>query len=229
MTSTPTATPSGASQAAPVPIIGVLVSGRGSNLDALFRAVERGELRARIGLVISSRADAPALGIAQARGVPARVIAPKAYASRAEAGAAIVAALRAAGVELVVLAGYKPILDTCVVQAYPYRIVNVHPSLLPAFAGGMAPRPQADALAAGVKLSGCTVHFVTEQVDEGPIIAQAAVPVLDDDTIESLSERILAEEHRLLPHAVALVLASRTRVEDRRVIIAPEREPAAAQ
>jgi len=219
--------PNEASQTALAPVIGVLVSGRGSNLDALFRAVDRGELRARIGLVISSRADVPALGIAQARGVPVRVIAPKSYSSRAGAGAAIVEALRAAGVELVVLAGYKPILDACVVQAYPYRIVNVHPSLLPAFAGGMAPRPQADALAAGVKLSGCTVHFVTEQVDEGPIIAQAAVPVLDDDTVETLSDRILAEEHRLLPLAVALVLSGRTRIEGRRVFIAPECEPAA--
>src|SRR5262249_41779703 len=133
-------------------------------------------------------------------------------------GAAIVEVLRGAGVTLVVLAGYKPILDSCVIQAYPQRILNIHPSLLPAFSGGMAPRPQAEALAAGVKLSGCTVHFVTEDVDAGPIIAQAAVPVRDDDTVESLSARILAEEHRLLPRAIALVLAGRTRVEGRRVI-----------
>jgi phosphoribosylglycinamide formyltransferase 1 len=99
------------------------------------------------------------------------------------------------------------------VRAFPLRIVNIHPSLLPAFAGGMAPRPQADALAAGVKISGCTVHFVTEEVDAGPIIAQAAVPVLDDDTVESLSARILAEEHRLLPAAIAQVLAGRVHVE----------------
>lgn len=203
----------------PIPAIAVLVSGRGTNLGAILRAIEPGGLRARVGLVVSSRADAPALELARAHDVPTLVIAPKEYASRAEAGAAIVAALRSAGVSLVVLAGYKPILDECVVRAYPHRIVNVHPSLLPAFAGGMAPRPQAEALAHGVKISGCTVHFVTEHVDEGPIIAQAAVPVHEGDTVETLSERILAEEHRLLPHAVGLVLGGRTRVEGRRVVI----------
>lgn len=203
-----------------LPRIGVLVSGRGSNLAALLRAIDAGELEARVGIVISSRADAPALQIAAARDILTRVIAPKAYASRAEAGAAIVAALRGAGVTLVVLAGYKPILDGVVIRAYPSRILNIHPSLLPAFAGGMAPRPQAEALAAGVKLSGCTVHFVTEEVDAGPIVAQAAVPVLDDDTVDTLAARILAEEHQLLPRAVALVLAGRTHVEGRRVIVA---------
>jgi len=202
-----------------LPALGVLVSGRGSNLAAILHAVETGELCARVGLVISSRPDAPALEIAMAHSVPTRVIAPKEYASRAEAGAAIVAALRGVGVALVVLAGYKPILDACVIQAYPHRILNIHPSLLPAFAGGMAPRPQTEALAAGVKLSGCTVHFVTEDVDAGPIIAQAAVPVRDDDTVESLSARILAQEHQLFSQAIALVLAGNARVEGRRVII----------
>lgn len=201
------------------PALGVLVSGRGTNLGAILRAVETGELRARVGLVISSRPEAPALELARAQGVTTRVIIPKEYASRAEAGMAIVEALRAAQVSLVVLAGYKPILDGCVVRAFPHRIVNVHPSLLPAFAGGMAPRPQADALARGVKISGCTVHFVTEEVDEGPIIAQAAVPVHEGDTVETLSERILAEEHRLLPYAIGLVLAGRTHVEGRRVVV----------
>lgn len=201
------------------PALGVLVSGRGTNLGAILRAVETGELRARVGLVISSRPEAPALELARAQGVTTRVIVPKEYASRAEAGMAIVEALRAAQVSLVVLAGYKPILDGCVVRAFPHRIVNVHPSLLPAFAGGMAPRPQADALARGVKISGCTVHFVTEEVDEGPIIAQAAVPVHEGDTVETLSERILAEEHRLLPYAIGLVLAGRTHVEGRRVVV----------
>lgn len=201
------------------PVIGVLVSGRGTNLGAILRAIESKELHARVGVVISSRSDAPALALAEAHGVGTRVIPPKSYQSRAEAGEAIVAALNEAGVTLVVLAGYKPILDACVVHAFPYRILNVHPSLLPAFAGGMAPRPQADALARGVKISGCTVHFVTKEVDEGPIIAQAAAPVLEDDTVETLSERILAQEHRLLPHAIGLVLAGRARVEGRRVVI----------
>jgi phosphoribosylglycinamide formyltransferase-1 len=201
-----------------IPVLGVLVSGRGSNLVAILDAIARGEVRARVGLVIASRADAPALARAAERGIPSVVIVPREYARRAAAGAAVVSALGAAGVELVVLAGYKPILDACVVQAFPQRILNVHPSLLPAFAGGMAPRPQAEALAAGVKLTGCTVHFVTEAVDAGPIILQAAVPVRDDDTVETLSDRILEQEHRLLPQAIALVLSRRLRVENGRVL-----------
>lgn len=202
-----------------IPVIGVLVAGRGSNLRAILDAIAHGDLHACVGIVISSRANAPALEIAAAHGIPTRVIAPRDYASRAEEGAAIVAALRDANVSLVVLAGYNRIFDPCVVRAFPLRIVNIHPSLLPAFAGGMAPRPQADALAAGVKLTGCTVHFVTEEVDAGPIIAQAAVPVLDDDTVESLSARILAEEHRLLSTAIGQILSGRVRVEDKRVYV----------
>ncbi len=201
------------------PGIGVLVSGRGSNLQAILHAIESGELDARVALVISSRADAPALQIAATHGIATRVIVPKEYPSRAEAGAAIVAALREADVRIVALAGYKPILDASVVQAFPNAILNVHPSLLPAFAGGMAPRPQADALAAGVKMTGCTVHFVTAEVDAGPIIAQAAVSVLDDDTVESLSARILTEEHRLLPLALGLALSGRLHIEGKRVMV----------
>lgn len=203
------------------PAIGVLVSGRGSNLDAILRAIEGGTLSARVAVVISSRPDALALDLAVRCGIPTAVIVPGVYPSRAEAGAAIVAELRAVGATWVVLAGYKPILDACVIQAYPMRIVNIHPSLLPAFAGGMAPRPQREALEAGVKLAGCTVHFVIEAVDEGPIIAQAAVPVLDDDTVESLSTRILEQEHRLLPATLARLLAGRVRVEGRRVRVEP--------
>lgn len=201
------------------PHIGVLVSGRGSNLQAIFSAIASGELLAQVALVISSRRDAPALEIAAAHGVATRVIVPKEYPSRAEAGAEIVAALRQADVQLVALAGYKPILDASVTRAYPNAILNVHPSLLPAFAGGMAPRPQTEALVAGVKISGCTVHFVTEEVDAGPIIAQAAVPVYDDDTVESLSARILVEEHRLLPYAIGLALSDRLRIDGQRVIV----------
>jgi len=199
-----------------IPALAVLVSGRGSNLTAIFRAIERDELHARVALVISSRADAPALDIARQHGIETCVIAPKSFASRAEAGAAIIAALQEAHVRAVALAGYKPILDASVVGAYPNRILNVHPSLLPAFAGGMAPRPQADALAAGVKVSGCTVHIVTADVDAGPIVAQAAVPVLDDDTVESLSARILVEEHRLLPLALEWLFSGRLRIGNNR-------------
>lgn len=204
-----------------MPAIAVLVSGRGSNLGAIFHAIERGELHARVSLVISSRSNAPALEIARERGVETRVIAPRSFVSRAEVGAVIVAALRDAEVEAVALAGYKPILDASVVAAFPNRILNVHPSLLPAFAGGMAPKPQTDALAAGVKISGCTVHIVTAEVDAGPIVAQAAVPVLDDDTVESLSARILAEEHRLLPMALEWLLSGRLRIEGTRSWLEP--------
>ena len=203
-----------------LPALAVLVSGRGSNLAAILQAIARDELHAHVALVISSRADAPALDIARQHEADTRVIAPKSFASRAEAGAAIIASLQEAHVQAVVLAGYKPILDASVVAAYPDRILNVHPSLLPAFAGGMAPKPQADALAAGVKLSGCTVHIVTAEVDAGPIVAQAAVPVLDDDTVESLSARILVEEHRLLPLALEWLLSGRLRVEKSRTRLA---------
>ncbi|MDE3228891.1 MAG: phosphoribosylglycinamide formyltransferase [Chloroflexota bacterium] len=204
-----------------LPAIGVLVSGRGSNLQAILRAIASGALRGRVALVISSRQDALALTIARDAGIPTRVIVPRDYADRAEAGAAIIAALREADARVVALAGYKPILDASVIRAFPSAIINVHPSLLPAFAGGMAPRPQTEALEAGVKLTGCTVHFVTEDVDAGPIIAQAAVPVLDDDTVETLSARILEQEHRLLPAALDLALAGRLTVEGRRVIQRP--------
>lgn len=204
-----------------IPALAVMVSGRGSNLAAIFTAIERGELHARVALVISSRADAPALEIAREHGAATAIITPKSFASRAEAGAAIIAALNAARVEAVALAGYKPILDASVVAAYPNRILNMHPSLLPAFAGGMAPRPQEDALKAGVKVSGCTVHIVTADVDAGPIVAQAAVPVLDDDTVESLSARILVEEHRLLPLALEWLLSGRLHVEQGRASLAP--------
>lgn len=218
-----------------IPEIAVMVSGRGSNLDAIFRAIERGDLHARVTLVISSRTDALALDIARQHGAEARVISPKSFASRAEAGAAIVALLGDAQVEAVALAGYKPILDASVINAYPGRILNVHPSLLPAFAGGMAPKPQADALAAGVKVSGCTVHIVTADVDAGPIVAQAAVPVLDDDTVESLSARILVEEHRILPLALEWLLSGRLRVSQGRTWVdptaatLPESRPISAQ
>jgi phosphoribosylglycinamide formyltransferase-1 len=196
----------------------VLVSGRGSNLQAILRAIANGELHARVALVISSRRDAPALTIATEAGIPTRIIVPREYLSRVEAAAEVIAALHEAGARIVALAGYKPILDASVIHAFPNAIINVHPSLLPAFAGGMAPRPQKEALEAGVKVTGCTVHFVTEDVDAGPIIAQAAVPVLDDDTVESLSARILEQEHRLLPYALGLALSGRLTVDGRRVI-----------
>jgi phosphoribosylglycinamide formyltransferase 1 len=205
------------------PVLGVLVSGRGSNLDAILRAIEAGMLRARVGLVISGREQAPALAFATARGIPTATLTLRGHGgSRLALGEAIVARLRAAQVDLVVLGGYHLIFDPVVVRAYPNRILNIHPSLLPAFAGGMAPKPQADALAAGVKISGCTAHLVTEELDAGPIIAQATVAVRDDDSVESLSERILAQEHELLPRAIALVLSGTLLLDGKRVIVARE-------
>ncbi len=208
-------------QVQPVPRIAVLVSGRGSNLQALIDAIARGELRARIALVICNHAGSPALERAAAHSIPTRLIVRREYPSREAQHAALLEALLAARVALVVLAGFDRILDAAIVRAFPQRIVNIHPSLLPAFAGGMAPRPQADALAYGVKVSGCTAHLVTEEIDAGPIIAQAMVPVLEDDTVESLSARILEQEHRLLPLAVGLLLAGRVQIDGRRARIVP--------
>ncbi len=208
------------------PRLGVLVSGRGSNLRAILDAIDRGSLHARVAIVISSKNDVPALQIAEDAGIPWRVIRGAEYSSRAAEGAAIVAELRAAMVDLVVTAGYGRIFDASVVEAYRWRIINIHPSLLPAFAGSMAPGPQAQALAAGVKIAGCTTHFITEETDAGPIIMQAAVPVLDDDTVETLAERILREEHKILPASIAAVLAGTVRVVDRRTIQVTEAKDA---
>lgn len=203
------------------PRIAVLVSGRGSNLQALIDAIVRGDLCAQIALVICNHAGVPALERAAAHSLPTRLILRRDYPSREAQQAAMLAALREAQVSLVVLAGFDRILDASIVRAFSHRIVNIHPSLLPAFAGGMAPRPQADALAYGVKVSGCTAHLVTEEIDAGPIIAQATVPVLEDDTVESLSARILEQEHRVLPQAVRLLLAGKVQIDGRRARIAP--------
>lgn len=201
-----------------LPRLGILVSGRGSNLQAILGAIARGDLAAQVVLVISSKPDVDALEIAASHGVPTAIIRGRDYTSRAEEGQAIVAALQAAEVDLVVTAGYGRIFDPCVVAAYRWRIINIHPALLPAFAGSMAPGPQAAALAAGVKIAGCTTHFVTEETDAGPIIMQANVPVLDDDSVETLAARILVEEHRILPATIAAVLAGTVRVEGRRTV-----------
>jgi phosphoribosylglycinamide formyltransferase-1 len=198
-----------------------LVSGRGSNLQALIDAIERGDLCAQIALVICNHTGAPALERAAAHGLPTRLMPRRAYPSREAQQVALLAALQEARVVLVILAGFDRILDASIVRAFHHRIVNIHPSLLPAFAGGMAPGPQAEALAYGVKISGCTVHLVTEEIDAGPIIAQASVPVREDDTVETLSARILEQEHRLLPLAVGLLLSGKLWIEGRRVRVLP--------
>lgn len=204
--------------------LGVLISGRGSNLQAILAAIERRELDAGVAVVISNRPDAPGLAHARDAGVVIEVIEHRGFRTRAEYDGALVACLRRHQVGLVCLAGFMRILGPVFVNAFPHAILNVHPSLLPAFPGVDAQR---QALEHGVKVAGCTVHFVTEGLDEGPIVAQATVPVLPDDTGESLAARILVEEHRLYPAAIAQVLAGGWEIEGRRFIpsrsVAPPR------
>jgi len=195
--------------------LGVLISGRGSNMLAIGEAIATGRLDATIAVVVSSRADAPGLERAAAAGIPTAVLSAKAHGSREACDRAIVDVLRGHGVELVCLAGYMRLITPAFVAAFPNAILNVHPSLLPSFPGLDA---QQQAWAHGVKVSGATVHFVTAELDAGPIVLQAAVPVLDDDTAETLSARILVEEHRLYPAAIAKVLAGGWRVDGRRVV-----------
>jgi phosphoribosylglycinamide formyltransferase-1 len=179
--------------------VGVLISGRGSNLGALLAAIDEGRLPARVSLVISNKPEAAGLARAAAAGVPTRVLPHAAYPDRASFDAALVEALRAAGVELVVLAGFMRLLTPVFLDAFPDRVVNIHPALLPAFPGVDA---QAQALAYGARVTGATVHLVDAGTDTGPVIAQAAVPVLEGDTRDALAARILPFEHELLVRAV---------------------------
>jgi phosphoribosylglycinamide formyltransferase-1 len=195
--------------------LGVLISGRGSNLQAIIDAVSAGQLDARIAVVISNRPGAAGLERARQAGIEALVIGHRDYASREQYDRALSAALGARGVGLVCLAGFMRLLSPVFVDAFPNAILNIHPSLLPAFPGLDAQR---QAFEHGVKVSGATVHLVTRELDAGPIVLQRAVPVLDDDTVESLSARILEQEHRLYPEAIALVLAGGWRVEGRRFV-----------
>jgi phosphoribosylglycinamide formyltransferase 1 len=189
----------------------VLVSGGGTNLQALLDA--RDDLGAELRVVVSNRADAFALERARRAGVESMCLSHKDFATREDFDRALRDALLTRGVELVVLAGFMRVLTPVFLDAFPDRVINVHPALLPAFPGVDA---QAQALAHGVKVTGCTVHLVDAGVDTGPILAQAAVPVRDDDTVETLRARILAEEHRLLPAAVRDVAAGRVTREGRR-------------
>lgn len=192
--------------------IGVLVSGRGSNLQALIDASQGGTLGASIAVVISNVPDAFALERARLAGIPTRVIEHRGFPARDDFDLAIVEQLRRHGVGLVCLAGFMRRLGRPLLDAFPDAVLNVHPSLLPSFPGL---HPQRQALAHGVKVSGVTVHLVSPELDAGPIVAQRAVPVHDDDTEASLSARILAEEHRAYPEAVRLVVSGRWRLEGR--------------
>ncbi|KLU39312.1 MAG: phosphoribosylglycinamide formyltransferase [Peptococcaceae bacterium 1109] len=192
--------------------LAVLASGRGSNLQAIIEAVRSGALTLEIVGVASDRPEAQALARAEAAGIPAAVFPPRQYENRRAHEAAILRWLQELEVDIVALAGYLRILSPGFIQALGCPILNIHPSLLPAFPGLNA---QSQALAYGVKVSGCTVHFVDEGVDSGPIISQEAVPVLPHDTLESLSERILEAEHRLYPKALQLVAEGLERPERR--------------
>ena len=203
---------------APVsPRLGVLVSGRGSNLQAIIDAVAGGTLRADIAVVISNVAGVYGLTRAADAGIPTRVMPHRDWPDRAAYDGALVDALRAARVDWVCLAGFMRLLSPAFIDAFPNRILNIHPSLLPAFPGVNA---QAQAFEHGVKVTGVTVHLVNAQLDAGPIVMQAAVPVHDDDTAESLASRILQEEHRIYPLAIARVLDGDWRVDGRRLVTA---------
>lgn len=194
--------------------LGILISGRGSNMLALIEAVESGRLKAEVAVVVSNVETAAGLEKARAHGVEAVVI-PHRGLAREEHERLVVTELKKRQVDLVCLAGYMRLLSPYFIREFPERILNIHPSLLPAFPGLEAQR---QALEHGVKYSGCTVHFVDETLDQGPIIKQAIVPVYDDDTVESLSARILQEEHRIYAEAVDIVLSGHYRIEGRRVL-----------
>jgi phosphoribosylglycinamide formyltransferase-1 len=195
--------------------IGILLSGRGSNFEAIADHVAAGRLEAEIAAVISNRPAARGLEIARERGLPALSI-PSKDVPREEYDRLLAAELKSRRVDLVCLAGFMRLVSGEFCQAFPLRILNIHPSLLPAFPGLDA---QQQALEHGVKISGCTVHFVDPQLDAGPIVLQAAVPVLENDSVESLSARILDEEHRIYSEAIAIVLAGRWSIEGRRVVV----------
>jgi phosphoribosylglycinamide formyltransferase-1 len=202
--------------------VAVLISGRGSNLQALIDAAAAPDYPAEIALVLANRADAAGLARAADAGIPTRVVPHREFADRAAFDRALDAALREAGIDLVCLAGFMRLLTEEFVEAWRDRMLNIHPSLLPAFPGL---HTHERALAAGVRFSGCTVHFVRATMDEGPIIVQAAVPVLPGDDPERLAARVLEAEHRAYPLALRLVAAGAARVEGERVEIAGAASP----
>jgi len=195
--------------------LGILISGRGSNFEAIADNIQRGTLDAEIAVVISNRPEAPGLSAARSRGLNAVSI-PSKGLDREVYDRMLIAELRKHAVDLVCLAGFMRLLSASFIRAFPSRILNIHPSLLPAFPCLDAQR---QALEHGVKISGCTVHFVDEDLDAGPIVIQAAVPVLDCDTVETLSARILCEEHRIYSEAIRIVLGGKYQIAGRRVAL----------
>ena len=197
--------------------IGVLASGSGTNLQAIMESIEEGRIRAKIACVLSNNSAAFALERAIRHGIPSLHIDHRIFAGREAYDAALVKALREYGVKLVVLAGFMRIITPVLLEAFPSAVMNIHPALLPAFPGLHAQRQAIDY---GVKVSGCSVHFVDAGTDTGPIIIQSTVPVLEDDSESSLSARILIEEHRIYPEAIRLFAEGRLKVKGRKVIIA---------
>lgn len=195
--------------------LGILLSGRGSNFEAIVRNVQAGKIPAEIAVVVSNKDDAPGLATARKLGLPTRFISSK-NKEREAYDREVVEVLNEFQVDLVCLAGFMRILSPYFVRAFPQRILNIHPALLPAFPGEQAQR---QALEYGVKFTGCTVHIVDEGVDTGPIVLQAVVPVLDDDSVETLSARILKEEHRIYSEAICLLLEDRIQIAARRVLL----------
>jgi phosphoribosylglycinamide formyltransferase-1 len=198
--------------------LGVLISGRGTNLQSIIDAVRDGRLDATIAVVISNRADAAGLERARRAGIEALVMNHRDWPSREDYDRALLAELRARGVRLVCLAGFMRIFSREMLDAFPNAILNIHPSLLPSFPGL---HPHQQALDHGVKVSGVTVHLVTADLDAGPIVVQRIVPILDDDTADTLAARILIEEHKAYPEAIATILAGGWRVEGRRFVKSP--------
>lgn len=194
--------------------VAILISGRGSNMVSLIEAARAPDYPAEIVLVLSNRPDAAGLDRARAAGIPARAIDHKAFPDRAAFDAALQAELEGAGIELIVLAGFMRILTDAFVEAWAGRMINIHPSLLPLFKGT---HTHERALEAGVRLHGCTVHYVVPELDAGPIVAQAAVPVLPGDDADTLSARVIVQEHRLYPAALALIAGGGAVLEEGRV------------
>ena len=201
--------------------LGILISGRGSNFEAIANAISRRKLDAEIAIVITNRAGSPGLDIARERGIPVRIIASQGL-EREAYDKLLVEELQTHDVDLVCLAGFMRLLSAHFVRAFPNRVLNIHPSLLPSFPGLDAQR---QALEHGVKITGCTVHFVDEFLDSGPILIQAAVPVLDGDTVETLSARILAQEHSIYSTAIQYLVEDRVTIEGRRVRIREDERP----
>ena len=200
-------------------ILGILCSGRGSNMQSIMAAIESGQIKAEIGIVLTDKPEARALQVASEAGIKSVCVNRKACSTQQEFEEKLVAELKSANVSLVVLAGFMRILSPYFVEAYRHRILNIHPSLLPSFGGAHAHR---DVLAYGTKVSGCTIHFVDEGMDHGPIILQDTVPVLDDDTEDTLAARVLTKEHILYPKAIELFVDGRLElIDDRHVRIKP--------